>query len=302
MQNTGTMHLIEFLKKTLVIKIVNVMKKIILIGMLMFFSFNLFSQTISNQSLEKRFIEIRNKLNKEIGYPKLEISDDYFYQDLDGDGENDYVLMTQTNDKYINIKDNDLVYREKLIVYISSLKKYFYFNKLLPCFNCGNTTLNTSNRNLKRAKSNEFIIGFDKRESNLIINNFFTFGYDKLNNKFYMIERVRMYYDEELCSEIRQSKRLFMEKVDLMNDLFSSSNWYFNRQIQRCSIWVNVKLPKIIINNNLGNPTKMYLLKNDPVEVIEEKDNWLKIKYYPEKNGEWTGKTIEGWIKKSDVE
>jgi SH3-like domain-containing protein len=46
----------------------------------------------------------------------------------------------------------------------------------------------------------------------------------------------------------------------------------------------------------------MYLLKNDPVEIIEEKDNWLKIKYYPEKNGEWTGKTIEGWIKKSDVE
>jgi hypothetical protein len=62
------------------------------------------------------------------------------------------------------------------------------------------------------------------------------------------------------------------------------------------------KITRKIINNNLGNPTKMYLLKNDPVEIIEEKDNWLKIKYYPEKNGEWTGKTIEGWIKKSDVE
>ena len=46
----------------------------------------------------------------------------------------------------------------------------------------------------------------------------------------------------------------------------------------------------------------MYLLKNDPVELVEEKDNWLKIKYYPEKNGVWTGKTIEGWIKKGDVE
>jgi hypothetical protein len=59
---------------------------------------------------------------------------------------------------------------------------------------------------------------------------------------------------------------------------------------------------KAIIYSSPNRPTKMYLLKNDPVEIIEEKDNWLKIKYYPEKNGEWTGKTIEGWIKKSDLE
>jgi hypothetical protein len=58
---------------------------------------------------------------------------------------------------------------------------------------------------------------------------------------------------------------------------------------------------KSTLFKNPNTPTKMYLLKNDPVEVIEEKDNWFKIKYYPEKNGEWTGKTIEGWIKKSDV-
>jgi len=63
-----------------------------------------------------------------------------------------------------------------------------------------------------------------------------------------------------------------------------------------------IKKSKSIIFSSMNSPTKMYLLKNDPVEIIEEKDNWLKIKYYPEKNGEWTGKTIEGWIKKSDVE
>jgi hypothetical protein len=59
---------------------------------------------------------------------------------------------------------------------------------------------------------------------------------------------------------------------------------------------------KATIYSSPDRATKMYLLKNDPVELIEKKDNWLKIKYYPEKNGERTGKTIEGWIKKSDVE
>jgi hypothetical protein len=44
-----------------------------------------------------------------------------------------------------------------------------------------------------------------------------------------------------------------------------------------------------------NNPTKMYLLKGDEVEIIEEKDKWLKIRYYGKK-------TIEGWIKRSDVE
>ena len=46
----------------------------------------------------------------------------------------------------------------------------------------------------------------------------------------------------------------------------------------------------------------MYLIKGDPIEIVEEQGDWLRIIYYPEKNGEWTGKTIEGWIRKSDVE
>ena len=41
--------------------------------------------------------------------------------------------------------------------------------------------------------------------------------------------------------------------------------------------------------------SKMYLLKGDEVEILQEKDDWLQIRYYGKK-------TIEGWIKKSDVE
>ncbi|NBB32014.1 SH3 domain-containing protein [Cellulophaga sp. BC115SP] len=67
---------------------------------------------------------------------------------------------------------------------------------------------------------------------------------------------------------------------------------------------VNYKLikNKTYLHSSKYRKTDMYLLQNDPVEVIEENDNWLKIIYYPEKNDKWTGKTIEGWIKRSDVE
>ena len=63
-----------------------------------------------------------------------------------------------------------------------------------------------------------------------------------------------------------------------------------------------IKAVKTLLFKEPSFPSKMYLLKNDPVEVVSEKNEWLKIKYYPEKAGKWIGKTIEGWIKKTDVE
>ena len=59
---------------------------------------------------------------------------------------------------------------------------------------------------------------------------------------------------------------------------------------------------KAIIYSQLETATRMYILKNDVVEINETKGDWLKIKYYIEKNNKDTGKTIEGWIKRSDVE
>lgn len=65
-----------------------------------------------------------------------------------------------------------------------------------------------------------------------------------------------------------------------------------------------IKLTKVksLIYSQPNQPTKMYLIIGDPVEIITKKDGWLKIKYYPEKNGIWAGKIIEGWIKQSDLE
>ena len=62
------------------------------------------------------------------------------------------------------------------------------------------------------------------------------------------------------------------------------------------------KNAKTAIFSNPNHPSKMHLIKGDPVEIVTKKENWLKIKYFIEKNGMWTGQTITGWIKKSDVE
>jgi hypothetical protein len=56
-----------------------------------------------------------------------------------------------------------------------------------------------------------------------------------------------------------------------------------------------IRISRSLINSSVNTPTKMYLIKNDEVEILEEKGEWLKVRYYGKK-------TIEGWIKKSDVE
>ena len=52
---------------------------------------------------------------------------------------------------------------------------------------------------------------------------------------------------------------------------------------------------KTYINSLINKSKNMYLIKGDEVEIIEEKESWLHIRYYAKK-------VVEGWIKKSDVE
>ncbi len=56
-----------------------------------------------------------------------------------------------------------------------------------------------------------------------------------------------------------------------------------------------IVLPKSTLYSMIKQPTKMYLIKGDEVEILEEQDDLLRIRYYGKK-------TIEGWIKRSDVE
>lgn len=56
-----------------------------------------------------------------------------------------------------------------------------------------------------------------------------------------------------------------------------------------------ITISKSLLNTAPNKPTRMYLLKGDDVELLDRQDDWLKIRYRGKK-------TIEGWIKKSDVE
>jgi hypothetical protein len=58
--------------------------------------------------------------------------------------------------------------------------------------------------------------------------------------------------------------------------------------------YLEITIPKIFINASPNKPTKIYLIKGDQVEILEEKNGWLRIRYYGKK-------LVDGWIKKSDL-
>ncbi|WP_428665477.1 hypothetical protein [Runella sp.] len=67
--------------------------------------------------------------------------------------------------------------------------------------------------------------------------------------------------------------------------------------------FMKIKIPKSLIYSKPTILSKMYLIKGDQIEVVGEKElkgtKWLNFRYYG--NSATTGKTIEGWIKKADV-
>lgn len=66
---------------------------------------------------------------------------------------------------------------------------------------------------------------------------------------------------------------------------------------QKYKLFVGFKKTNIktYIHSTPNTSTKMYLIKSDEVEILEENGEWLRIRYYGKR-------VVEGWIKKSDVE
>lgn len=57
-----------------------------------------------------------------------------------------------------------------------------------------------------------------------------------------------------------------------------------------------ISISKSYIYKNRADitPSTMYLIQNDTVEILEDKGDWLEMRYYGKK-------IVEGWIKKSEV-
>jgi hypothetical protein len=220
------------------------------------------------------YVSSYSSIFSQTSYSKNDLNGIWKYSNLseNEDRVNDqYLLMSNQN--YLIIEVNTKITNDS---------NFYYFNNIIENFGFISKE-DTAMVELK----NSGLIG----EDFLVLSN--SYEFDVKNNVLELYNSNFFYYEkvEKIPNNLVLALSVISKKIkrDLLKEHLDND-------------YLIIKKSKSLIYKTSKQPTKMYLLKNDPVEVLEEKDNWIKIKYYPEKNGEWTGKTIEGWIKKTDVE
>jgi len=162
-------------------------------------------------------------------------------------------------------------------------------------------------KELKDLKSNgKYIFFYD----NLITpkKNQINIGYDRLGNLYEPTRRCQWSINEDLPEGLPPTtlSLYFNMNPDVYKKVDTIPYFVLNSLKNNIEDWKkyldfighqekHIKSEKSTIYTSPNIPTKMYLVKSNEVEIIEEKDKWLKIRYYSKKS-------IEGWVKKEDVE
>ncbi|MDI9881112.1 SH3 domain-containing protein [Flectobacillus longus] len=103
---------------------------------------------------------------------------------------------------------------------------------------------------------------------------------------------------QEILSEFNLPGGYTLEKNEIISNFFLNkvNNLNLKDSLSTDKILkARILKDKVYFYSRPNLITNIYIIKGDEVEVLEEKGEWLKIRYYGKKN-------IEGWIKRSDVD
>jgi uncharacterized protein YegJ (DUF2314 family) len=121
----------------------------------------------------------------------------------------------------------------------------------------------------------------------------YKYTFIKIQNDFKLITAIKEYSVEvsdgfDLKTQELTLKDIYLSNFDSMKyiEAFDNTNKYTIKQI---------RLDKQFLYETPAIKTKMYLVKGDEVEILEEKDDWLYILYKGKKD-------IKAWIPKSAIE
>jgi|GEM_PF-6245814 len=134
--------------------------------------------------------------------------------------------------------------------------------------------------------------------------NFIAKYYFDLPESYALTEIIKLYYDIE--SDSMTNEYQFIPKINIptlydfkdknfANDYLSK---HYKDFIETTSLTEKTILPKqqpLYSSPNINSKTKMYLIKGDTVEILEEKDDWLYILFKGKKE-------IKAWIPKDAIE
>ncbi len=223
--------------------------------------------------------------NGNLDFSKIEVYNDTLFFDINNDGYKDALLKLSY--KYqVPVPEHES--GQILALFINNGKNEYIFETK------NNFLLWLIHNEVKSINPQTFIVINEGTGQDW--NRYFCyFEYDKIQNNWLLTKYEVFKFDdkERVLLENKTyslSERIVYEKVNFDN-LFGK----FRAEVPEPPYYENIKSGKAPIYSKPNFKTKMFLIKGDEVKILEEKDNWLKIRYYGKK-------AIEGWIKRSDIE
>jgi hypothetical protein len=217
------------------------------------------------------------------------VSQDTLFMDLNGDGFKDVLMQFDYRNFNVNIPNGNS--RHELAIYLFDKKKGYVLK------NINRKILWVNNTRIFGVDSQTFCIV--NEESGHDPNNYYCyFKFDNQRNNWYLfksqIRTLNTGEDVLVKEEIYKNANQIPFQDVSFDILFGKIHNGVQEPIQIKII----KISKSIIFSKPNKPTKMYLIKGEEIEILKEDKDWFKFLYYNQKSK----KTIEGWIKKTDVE
>jgi len=218
-------------------------------------------------------------------------------------------LNSYLNDKslkYQIIKDNsmqriivDLLYDKNKIIVFGKERKESYkkiFDEKI--YFCNHSKY--SNVMIKKEEQRIFIVCSIPNVDNGLYREFYSFeNFENINSKLLSIRKQYINIDNDTIknSYIFKPKKDIPTLKDYKNEKFSDKylNENYKNFIKNDTNKKNILSEKQPLYKTPPIKTKMYLIKGDKVEILEEKDDWYYILYHGKKD-------IKAWIPKSAVE
>ncbi|MDX4069896.1 hypothetical protein [Aliarcobacter skirrowii] len=174
-----------------------------------------------------------------------------------------------------HIKNAEVTYnKDTKVNYVDYIYKFIniksFSNSLNPKFNTEHITLNQIFNHVP--KKDNLILEINKKDWHF---SFQVMGIESIKNKQYLLV---YFLDEALKSSYFSDSFL----------VFEYKNYDYIIESEKQPLY---KEP------NENSKTNMYLIKNDVVEILEEKEDWIYILYITKNN-----KEIKAWIPKNSLE
>ena len=198
--------------------------------------------------------------------------------------------FTKQNNLHIKVLDTEGLYY-KLVIYLDDIKKIENNILLAKSMQNDSVTASALKRIAPSKEKLEIVLGVLKGNSYIET----TLNFNYIEGRFLLSKLKRktenFFTDDKKIAFFKVNKKLFLSDIDYESYFISDG---INNYIQKYKFFIKNQKQYLYRNPSISSNTKMYVIKNDKVEILDDETDWYQILYRGKKD-------IKAWIPKGSV-